>query len=559
MRISQVEINGFRGLATTIELDSPLALLVGANNAGKSATIDALRSLFLPFADGMGNRWITPTDFTRVDDATTSERIIIRATIVDVPEKQKGRLISLLAPTKGADIAILTLTSHMNESGRPTTRWYGGDLGQNEVEQIAREALRFVYLPALRDATADLRPGQSNRLASLVSAHAADGHEDRTKLVDVITQANQELEKIGSIAGAAKAIQDRLTGMTGHGPFAHKSALKFAEARFERIIGSLQALAGGTRPERLSENGLGYNNLLYIAVLLSVLQESEDIPLSLLLVEEPEAHLHPQLQALLQGYLEHLSDTRTQVIATTHSPQFASSADVERITVLRRVDDLSPPSAHHLRHASLTKREFAHLGRFLDATKSMMLFSSAVILVEGIAELLLVPVLLDREGVSLREQGVTVVSVDGLAFDPFVKLFNPAGLPIKCALISDSDPTSSTERSAKANLLLQLKSQTVSVFLARTTFEWDLAEANWQNPDLILEALRRVHPRLADAIARENFARSSDFANRFLSAVEDEKGRFAQELSHILIENPQETISTPPYLIGVGRFLQDSK
>ncbi|MBH0084343.1 ATP-dependent endonuclease [Salinibacterium sp. SWN167] len=567
MRIETLTIAGFRGIDTTIEFAPTLALVAGANNSGKTSIIDAIRSLLQPFAEGLGNRWISASDFTRVKNGNPIEDLEISAVFADIPAKHQGRLISILAPSLGSGYGRLTLRSRMNQDGRPLTRWSGGDLGLNDVESIARDSIRFIYMPALRDASADLRPGPSNKLANLVSAHAPIGHADRKKLVDIMTAANIDLAAVDAIITTATSIQARLSGMTGAGPYAHTSELQFTEARFERIIASLQSLAGSSpSTSRLSENGLGYNNLLYVSVLLALLETDSAIPLNVLLVEEPESHLHPQLQSLLLKYLQSLTDATTQVIATTHSPQFASAAEVKRLTVLRRAAHPASTTAHFLANAPLSARSSNHLRRFLDLTKSTMLFSDSVILVEGIAELILFPALALTRGISLAETGITVVSVDGLAFDPFISVFENGGIPLRCAVVSDSDPTPSeldengsdqfALPSATATKLKGRDGGNIRVVLATRTFEWDLAYVNFEKPSVLIDALEAIRPRVADRLRAAKFADASEFADGLLDAVSKVKGPFAQALADS-IEESEAQIVVPAYVMDAINFAGD--
>ena len=537
-------------------------MLIGPNNAGKSSTIDALRVILQPHMGMHGKYWLAASDFSRANSSCpAADEIVISIELAGVSKSDQGRMISVLSPSLGLGCARLTVRARLDASGRVTTRYFGGDLDHGEVESIARESIRFVYLPPLRDAAADLKPGYANRLPNLVSANAPSGHGDRDELVKIMNETNLRLGAVDAIVKSAAAIQARLSGITGGGPYAHQSNLSFAEAKYERIVSALQALAGATDLSQLAENGLGYNNLIYMSVLLAAL-ENDDVPLSVLLVEEPEAHLHPQLQTRLMEYLESLTVGHTQVVATSHSAQFASSSRVDRITVLFRGTPGGTADARRLVGADLTAKEAKHLERFLDVTKSALLFAESVILVEGVAEQLVMPSLAHRLDISLSEFGVSVINVDGLAFAPFVKLFTPNALDIRCALITDSDPRVTKEGveipvSPTAQKLADFDGAKVSVSLSEKTFEWDLANANWKTPSLLLSALTAVKPQVGSTTSDLVFESAASFADVLLAAVGDKKGEFALALATELDSMPAEEFLIPDYLVRAIRWVTE--
>lgn len=577
MYIKAIKLSNYRGLDGTVELGSALAVLAGPNNAGKSSVIDALRLVSQPFYDSRSRFRIQPSDFSH--DGTgvpVATQLAISIELAGLSATDKGRMLTCLTPRDLDFNAVITLHAELIGE-RVVTRWTGGDAGNTDIEAFARTAIQHVYLPPLRDAGRDLRPGYSNRLGNLVSVFAPVGGADRSELERILEDANVELSSVEAIRLANEAIRTSLAGITGAAVFSHLSDMRFASPRYDRIVSNLRALMGQLAPLELDENGLGYNNLLYMAVLLSVLQRADETPLRLLLVEEPEAHLHPQLQDLLMKYLEGEAGTGTQVIVTTHSPQFAASAKVERLTVMA-ARPTTQSIASNLGALDMSERERKFLRRFLDVTKSSLLFSRGVILVEGIAEQLLVPEIAKYLGYDLSEHGVSVVNVGGLSFEAYVKLFGEKGLPISCSVITDGDgkklhdstlnappaeaPKASTETtidgeensdsgwtiSAAASKIMQFANPRVRVFLSKKTFEWDLAaEQGGANRALLLEALRLVRPQKAKELSN-SAATGEAFADLFLAAVEGYKGRFAQELAELL-QTPVALFVAPDYLI----------
>lgn len=128
--------------------------------------------------------------------------------------------------------------------------------------------------------------------------------------------------------------------------------IQFSEVNFSKIVEGLRLLffpdltqAEAAQFRSLEENSLGYNNLLYIASILAELtleaddDRGEKTYLRLLLIEEPEAHLHPQLQIRLLRHLESVAEARgMQVIVTTHSTVISSAVSINNVIHVSRAE-----------------------------------------------------------------------------------------------------------------------------------------------------------------------------------------------------------------------------
>jgi putative ATP-dependent endonuclease of OLD family len=559
MRVTSLFAKGYRNLDGSYGLPAPLAVVVGENNAGKSNVIDALRTIIEPDNPARGRAWLRDDDFAHAGDgARLGDELELGIRLEDLDGEAQSRMLTCLAPDEGEGVAKLRMKAKIGVDGRVRVEWFGGNSEHADVERHAREAIRFVYLPPLRDAAADLRPGRDNKLIPLLAALTPEDHEDRVRVEKLIEDSNKALDKVGSVVKARSQVDKRLRGMTGEGRFAQKSTLAFGDPVFLRIVGTLRAKVGELVALEMDQNGLGFNNLLYMAVLLAAIADrpkDDDPHLRVMLIEEPEAHLHPQLQDLLMRFIEGEAGDGTQVIVTSHSPNFASSARVERLAVVSRPAGGGPPVGRLPGRFGLEPKQLAYLRRFLDVTKVSLFFARGVILVEGIAEQLVVPELARRLGRELAPAGVSVINIGGVAFPPFTDLFGPGRLPYRLAVVSDSDPELDADEDADAAIsprAAKLKgrlegNQNAEAFLSERTFEWDLAQISGNRP-LMIAALAPCKPKLAEKLPAElEGLDDHDAADKLLERIGRDKGVFAQSLAELLADDNNH-FEPPEYL-----------
>lgn len=159
---------------------------------------------------------------------------------------------------------------------------------------------------------------------------------------------------------------------------------------------------------------------MFIAAELLLLKQDDIGGLKLALIEELEAHLHPQAQLRLISYLQKEYDkSGAQIIISTHSTILASKINLKNIVLLKGGCgyDLSEGNT------GLEKGDYLFLQRFLDATKSNLFFAKGVIMVEGDAENLIIPVIADIIGYPLEKYGVSIVNVGSTAFLRYSRIF----------------------------------------------------------------------------------------------------------------------------------------
>lgn len=625
MYLSELEIEGYRGIKerTKIKFKKGINLLVGDNRSGKSTVIDSVRLLLQE--NEYSREGIKENDFYHsIDDKEVADKIKISGRFDELSDEKKVEYITWLDEEFKA---LLNIEIHNKLDGRNNYKKniWGGNSFNSAFEWDILNNIQCVYLPALRDAEKRLKNTRGSRLARLLLNLSEEERKDckknnrLTELENDVQEFNSSLSKNSDIGKARKLINESMNKSLGN-MFSEKINIQFEEQSYSKIVENLKVMfyPENTEDENiiyrdLVENSLGYNNLIYIATILAEfegLKQNFSTP-RILLIEEIEAHLNPQIQIKLIKYLEkQAKENDIQVIITTHSPTIASSISLNNIICFNYVN--GKIKITDLIDCKLNEKEVKFLDRWLDATKSTLLFSKGVLLVEGLAEALLIGKLASlylktrKYGVnSLEEACISVINMNGIFFNYFFKLYDGYApkvltqeenetkkdfedrqkkfiekekfdeeefiktdfIPIKCVALTDFDPNAE-EKTTNPQLYRkkQVENMTLNcrVYNNTKTFEYEMALFT-QNAKIMLEILddyistegqikQDIEKYLVD-INRDNQLDNKKRAEFILDKIDTNwmgKGLFAQLLEEKIKE---DNFEIPNYIKEAVDFL----
>ena len=588
MHLGMLRVQNFRNLEDiTVFLKPGLNVLVGENNIGKTNLLDALRwALGIQSVGREAAVFLDKEDRRRKADGN----------FADAPIHVELRFESLSADDSVEFLEILnfneidkdksTATIHCEWSysetrDKWTLRRWGGERKNTEgiVSDELLQALPLTFLEALRDAERELAPGKKSRLARYLQTTATP--KDREEVVKIGTETNSALKKVDLVKRAEEAVAGVLKLASGT-DLMREAAIRPARTDFERIVQTLRVLLkplGGKDDDNLLEaldsNGLGYNNLIYIATVLAELEAKKSEPLRMLVVEEPEAHLHPQLQTLLATHLANQSD-KVQTILTTHSPTIAAHVEPTHLAIMHR-DAKELRSIVRVDECGLNKRQERQLRRVLDVTRASLLFAQGVILVEGISECLLIPALAEYLGIHLGAKAVAIVPVGGVDFATIGRLFGDKKISAPLAIITDADPTIESpskdwkedlprtdattgkpELCARAQAVLADfgAQSTVCARVSELTLEYDLAKAAIDNGLCMFDAWASCYSSKPKLLARAELEGLTTVDERALllwrticrGSPQHGKAELAQALAAMLQDEKPPAFTVPSYI-----------
>ena len=500
MYLSKISVSNYKGIEhLEVSFSSKINIIIGENGCCKSALIDAIRLLY-NIGEPIREISVSKEDFhEKVVPLQTGGLSIDRSSLINISyefrelsSEQKGAFYEYMVvdPTNTQnDFARIEIQYKDDEKRYPIFSYSTGNIDGQRADINTFTLFQHYYLSALRDSTKDLLTVRGNILGKVIK-RLVERNGTEAQIKNIIKDANDLLLQQTEVIDTKKNINTNLENIYKQ---ANKSliGLHIEQSKIEYIVNVIKPYLphdwhnNSEEGFQLWQNSLGFNNLIYIATVLGDIKErakDDKIPHYALLIEEPEAHIHPQLQLSLYNFLKEAnSNANSQLFITTHSPTLTSKVPFDKLILLDKnayllsdmfgdrykenlIQDTTKTLVLTQADIDLKKKQ---LQRYLDVTKLQLFYAKSCIFVEGISEELLITAFSQVDGFNLEDYRIELANVDGISFYPFMFLFNSSNpkkrLPKKIAILTDDDRyPASKKKDYDIDKLVELNHQTLN-------------------------------------------------------------------------------------------------
>lgn len=560
MNIKSISIKNFRNFNNfTIDFSKGFQTIIGENNIGKSNLYWAIRLLLdrdlsynarnLDIKDFHGfKKEVTIDDHVIISIELYSENLASFPTFHSFKTSDTTARITYLFAHKSKFIENDDVPEKIELS---QFKWQLFGSGNSLVIEdiMTLHSIRFsdldginlYYINAFRNINSDLH-GSTKSLLSKYCQSRTDTETELQSVKTILKKSSTELNDLDFIPDIAENIQKKGQSIAGQ-YFSFPISISFLS---NYDIDAWSQLNLYFSPEEgnnvpIQSLGLGQKNILYLSLFIAELENSSNKhEINILLIEEPEAHLHPQLQKILFSNLNDLKTT--QVFMTSHSTHIASDCDYKNLNILFRNVNKEVKSFAPFKDGLLSPRENLLLKRYLDATRSEMFFASAIIYVEGVGEQFIIPsIAKEIFNINLTEHNISVIPIHSRYFDPYLKIVQNNNLEIPTVAIIDGDEDELEDDEKTTTAVENAKSlevvDRVLVSSGTKTLEIDLFPNIGTNNTYLKDCFENLgHKKSFENLIATTKDNSELWEAELIKRIDNTvmKGRFAQELSLLI-------------------------
>lgn len=395
-------------------------MIIGANDVGKTNLLYALRILF-DKSISEHDLELNDSDYNAYSNADTIE---ITATICDVTED------CLLSTFGGAIKDGSVIIRYTNSKNGQYSIWMGYNeevLAEYPTRQYIKR-LNMQYVDTNRDLFKFLKQERMQILQiskELLKEEQKEADEEKTKgIQNALNEINNQINSLNYVLSALENVNTELAELSADN---EDQKIRFiaGESDAGKLLDNL-TLSFSTGNNLLSIGGDGRNNQIFLATWIAKQNIQKNVDhVTFYAVEEPEAHLHPHQQRKLSTYIQ--EKFGEQIFITTHSSHIAAKftpANILRLYTLKKKTYAASGGC-----SDILKEVFENFGYRMNALSAECFFASGVFLVEGVSEVLFYTALSNAINVDLDRLNITILSVEGVGFKPYIAVCDALNIP----------------------------------------------------------------------------------------------------------------------------------